>query len=376
MSILGPNIIISNDLHSDGSNAMMNNLNMNNNKVINLSSPVNSQDAATKQYCDTNSLLAESNCLLLDGSNSMAADLNVNNNNIINLSEPVNFKDAATKNYIDTKYNGPNLFIGNLSGSSVTAFAASNNTSLGYQSLKSLTSGSNNTAIGYNTLSSNTVSSNNLALGNSALFSYTGANANTNNIAIGTSSLVGLRTGSNNTAIGISAMTSLTTGNNNIIIGYNTGNNYTAAESNNIIIGYGNSGAAGESNILRIGNISTAAAVITGIRGVTVPGGVPVYINSGSQLGTVTSSRKFKENIINAKNYDISKLRVVNFNYIDDATKSQQIGLVAEEVEELYPELIAYDEHNVPYTVKYMDLIPILLQKIQALEKILYYNNI
>jgi hypothetical protein len=45
-----------------------------------------------------------------------------------------------------------------------------------------------------------------------------------------------------------------------------------------------------------------------------------------------------------------------------------EIGLIAEEVEELYPELVAYDENNLPYTVKYMDLIPILLQKLQLLE--------
>jgi hypothetical protein len=83
-------------------------------------------------------------------------------------------------------------------------------------------------------------------------------------------------------------------------------------------------------------------------------------------LGTVTSSRRFKENITDAKTYDISKLRVVNFNYIGNDTS--EIGLIAEEVEELYPELVAYDENKLPYTVKYMDFIPILLQKLQLLE--------
>ena len=71
-----------------------------------------------------------------------------------------------------------------------------------------------------------------------------------------------------------------------------------------------------------------------------------------------------KENIIDAKNYDISKFRVVNFNYKDDPDNIQ-VGLIAEEVAEIYPELIAYDENNMPYTVKYMDLISILLQKVQ-----------
>ena len=110
---------------------------------------------------------------------------------------------------------------------------------------------------------------------------------------------------------------------------------------------------------------------MSGVRGVTAVGGLPVYIGSSLQLGTATSSRRFKENITDAKTYDISKLRVVNFNYIGHGGEVE-IGLIAEEVEELYPELIAYDESNLPYTVKYMDLIPILLQKIQSLEKLIY----
>jgi hypothetical protein len=109
---------------------------------------------------------------------------------------------------------------------------------------------------------------------------------------------------------------------------------------------------------------------MAGVFGVTSTGGLPVYINSSRMLGTATSSRRFKENITDAKTYDISKLRVVNFNYIGN--DAREIGLIAEEVEELYPELVAYDENNLPYTVRYMDLIPILLQKIQSLEKLIY----
>ncbi len=67
----------------------------------------------------------------------------------------------------------------------------------------------------------------------------------------------------------------------------------------------------------------------------------------------------------------LAKLRVVNFNYIE-APERQEIGLIAEEVADIYPELIAYDVEQVPYTVRYKDLIPILLQKIQQLETIIY----
>ena len=93
---------------------------------------------------------------------------------------------------------------------------------------------------------------------------------------------------------------------------------------------------------------------------------MPIYINSNQILGTVTSSRRFKENVIHTKIYYISKFRAVNFNYIDDPDNIQ-VGLIAEEVAEIYSELIAYDENNMLYTVRYMDLIAILLQKVQKL---------
>ena len=144
-------------------------------------------------------------------------------------------------------------------------------------------------------------------------------------------------TGSINNVFGVNSLTKILTGNNNIIIGSNSGNNYLGAESNNIIIGNTHTGTTGESNTIRISGIGTTTTVITGIYGKASGGGVPVYINSNQILGTVTSSRRFKENIIDAKIYGISNFRVVNFNYIDDPDNIQ-VGLIAEEVAEIYPE--------------------------------------
>ena len=104
----------------------------------------------------------------------------------------------------------------------------------------------------------------------------------------------------------------------NIIIGSSSGNNYLEAESNNIIIGNSYTGTTGESNTIRIDGTGTTTTVIAGIYGKASGGDVLVYINSNQILGTVTSSRRFKENIIDAKIYDISNFRVVNVNYIDD----------------------------------------------------------
>ena len=65
---------------------------------------------------------------------------------------------------------------------------------------------------------------------------------------------------------------------------------------------------------------------------------MPVYINGNEILGTVTSSRRFKENIVSAITYNISKFRVVNFNYVDDPDNIQVV-LIAEEVADICPEL-------------------------------------
>ena len=106
-----------------------------------------------------------------------------------------------------------------------------------------------------------------------------------------------------------------------------------------------------------------------------------MYITSGHQLGTITSSRHFKKDIRDVYDYDLQKFRVVNFKYIEDETNTEQIGLIAEEVEEHYPELVAYDEEidqetnrKLPFTVRYNQLIPILLDKVKKLE--ILYNKL
>ena len=46
--------VLPKELRSNGINAMTNNLNMNNNKLINLYTPTNNQNAVKKNYCDNN----------------------------------------------------------------------------------------------------------------------------------------------------------------------------------------------------------------------------------------------------------------------------------------------------------------------------------
>src|SRR6266853_4228260 len=85
-------------LRLDGTNSMTSNLNMNSNKINNLTDPTSAQDAVTKNYVDT----ADNLRLKTDGTNSMTGILLMGNNRIWNVMDPTSNQDAATKNYVDT----------------------------------------------------------------------------------------------------------------------------------------------------------------------------------------------------------------------------------------------------------------------------------
>ena len=59
------------------------------------------------------------------------------------------------------------------------------------------------------------------------------------------------------------------------------------------------------------------------------------------------------------------KLRPVTFRYRQDPTNTRQYGLVAEEVERVYPELVIYDADGKPEAVRYEVLTSMLLNEFQ-----------
>jgi hypothetical protein len=197
--------------------------------------------------------------------------------------------------------------------------------------------GFSNTAIGRNALQSNTIGTFNVAIGVSALSANTGAR---------------------NIAVGFSAGSALTTGGNNIDIA--------------------SPGVAGESGVIRIGNINLpmTKSFITGIRGVTtdVNDAVPVLIDSLGQLGTINSSRRYKQDIkdMGTTSSRLMALRPVTFRYLRpyaNGEKPMQFGLIAEEVAETFPELVVRNKEGQPETVKYQDLTPLLLNEVQKQAK-------
>lgn len=204
------------------------------------------------------------------------------------------------------------------------------------------------------------------------------------NAAFGNNSQRLVTSGSFNASCGAYALSQVATGSYNCSLGYGAGNAYTAAESSNIQIGGGLAGTAGESNVLRIGtgtgtgNGNLNTAIICGITGKTSAAGVAVLVNASNVLGTTTSSRRFKDNIqdMGDQSSDIYKLRPVTFNYkvskphvSEEDAKLRQFGLIAEEVEQVMPDQVNYNLDGNIESVRYLNLIPMLLNEIQKLNK-------
>ena len=239
------------------------------------------------------------------------------------------------------------------------------NTATGYQALAANTTGDSNTGMGVLALGFNTIGSDNAAFGALAMNNNTTGNLNT---AVGVSALAANTTGNNNTAIGQSSLSASTVGSNNIALGGLSGLSLTTGD-NNIYVG--NPGVAVESDTIRIGTLGThTAAFMQGIFGSVVAiGGLPVEVDATGQLGTVVSSAEFKKDIQNMdiSSEDMQKLRPVKFVYRNDKANTEHYGLIAEEVAQVFPELVVYDLEGKPYSVRYQVLPVMLLGEVQKL---------
>ena len=264
------------------------------------------------------------------------------------------------------------------------------NTGIGVYSLLSITDGSLCTGIGAGALFSNSAVEN-TATGAGALFSNTKGFQNTANgafalfsnstgffnTAVGDGALEHNTEGASNTAIGFFALHNNIMGGGNIAIGVGSGNNLTTGDSNIYI---GNPGFDGESDTTRIGIAKvTERTFILGIRGVTtgVADAIPVLIDSEGQLGTLSSSARFKKEVkpMEEASEAILALKPVTFHYKSDKGSTPQFGLIAEEVAEVNPDLVVRDKGGEIYTVRYDAVNAMLLneflkehKKVEALE--------
>ena len=269
----------------------------------------------------------------------------------------------------------------------VSNITGNNNTAAGAVALRNNTTGFNNTAAGVSALGKNTTGYKNSAIGRSSLFNNISGNENTatghnalaknttgeRNTATGNDTLAANTVGSGNTAMGKSALRYLEIGSNdNTALGNLAGELLTTG-NNNLYLD--SMGAPDESETIRIGD-SQEKAFIQGIR--EVPTGmsdaITVVIDSAGQLGTVSSSRRYKDEIrdMESAGEALLALRPVTFRYrlgTQGTERPLQYGLIAEEVAEVFPALVVYDREGKPHSVKYRLLSTLLLNELQDLRR-------
>jgi hypothetical protein len=95
--------------------------------------------------------------------------------------------------------------------------------------------------------------------------------------------------------------------------------------------------------------------------------------NTTNELVEVTSSRRFKDNIRDLEDVEeqLQKLRPVRYTgkpgYGDNR---EHIGLIAEELDEVFPEFVSYDPNSTtPRGIMYDHMIAVLIKELQRLSK-------
>jgi hypothetical protein len=255
---------------------------------------------------------------------------------------------------------GVNALVNNITGEWNTAvgqgaLAANNgftNTATGFAALKGNTNGSGNTAVGFEALKFNSTNADgNTAVGFEALALNTTGRFNTAN---GFDALFFNETGGNNTAIGDGALFVNQAGNANTAIGDSAGASISG--SGNVAIGEGVFGVFGANNTTWIRNVYTSIA-----------NGRAVYVDADNKIGTLSSSRRFKEEIkpMDKASERLFALKPVTFRYKQDAdpTRALSFGLIAEDVAKVDPDLITLDQERKPETVRYEAVNAMLLNE-------------
>lgn len=218
------------------------------------------------------------------------------------------------------------------------------NSAFGAYGLQSTTTGAYNSAFGYAALSTNSTGTFNLGAGANALYYNT--------------------SGSTNTAVGEEALNWNTNGSGNIAIGYQAGYNNSTG-SNNIYIA--NAGSGSDNGTIRLGTNGTQRSTyIAGIAGTPLEGSTVVISKSG-QLGVLASSERYKTAIapMGVRTARLQKLRPVSFHLKANPGGALQYGLIAEEVNRVYPELVIRDNEGTIQGVRYDELAPMLLNEVQ-----------
>jgi hypothetical protein len=235
-----------------------------------------------------------------------------------------------------------------------------------------------------------------------------GGNSSTHQLAVSPSSAyfegnLGIRTSAPATFFDIGANGNVSAG--NISLGARSNNvlKYTAVTSTQYAISSEPEGfmligsnADTSTNVVRIGggidevNAATSIIFFTAANATTRTGTTRMTINSSGQVGigvspsyalhvsgdiyatdniTAYSDRRVKKDIITIDNAlaKVNSLRGVYYNRIDDEKNLRNVGVIAQEVLEVVPELVSYAEDIDQYSVKYGNITAVLIEAIKEL---------
>jgi len=302
-------------------------------------------------------------------------------------------------------------FLNNTTGAYDSAFGAgalyfnttgAQNAASGTYALNANTTGSDNTATGFNALVANTTGLSNTASGSFAM------NANTTgsfNSAVGNVSLYSNTTGSYNSAVGNNALTYSTTGNSNSAFGSHTLLNVTTGSGNTGLGQYAgytmdssnitgsNNSALGYATALGTGSLNNATAIgayavvssnnalvlgcVAGVNTCATTTSVGIGTSTPTNLLTLGqglgpaiadgwatySSRRWKTNIQTLRGAlaKVEQLRGVSYDL--QANGKHEVGVIAEEVGAVVPELVTWDKNGKDaQTVDYSRLTALLIE--------------
>ena len=246
-----------------------------------------------------------------------------------------------------------------ITGSLTAGTTVITNAQLGYVSGATSSLQTQLNKLSFNNLANVTTGSSNVSLGNTIMNSVT---TGSNNIGIGYQALANNVGASDNIAIGVNSGAFLST-NNNIAIGTNTGAIATNSFTSSTCIGVGSKITGSNQVVL---GTATETVIILGSLNVTNNISIVSDVRLKNNINTIQYGlNEILE--LNPVSYNL-KTQTDNVSFQEPSVGpfSLHLGLIAQDVKPIIPEIITYmgDEKDL-MAISYISLIPILIKAIQ-----------
>lgn len=311
--------------------------------------------------------------------------MNANRLQVYNNGNSVFIGDSA--GYNDDRTNNQNTFIGTRSGQETANGAR--NVAIGFESFQSNVGQSDVVAIGYqagrgfvsvrrsvvigsNNTETNITQDNMTTIGHDIMPTHTARN---NNAAVGIFTLGSSNNTRSNIAVGNEAMGQTISGGFNVALGYKAGE--SLLNSNSILLGHraGELNTAG--NRLFIDNSNTNTPLIWAnfnLDSVVINGDLHITEDL-VYVGELTdaSDRRLKDDILKVNNQlpKIQQLQAYRYYLKSSSEKRKEYGLIAQDVQKVYPSIVSNIDEKGHIGVSYVQLIPLLLEGEKEQYKIL-----